>query len=196
MEPSNADPEIKAERDGALEARLIGLGFDLQESRESKEEGHAGSGGAGSTCGEEQSSISIKDKKAGERQRLQKILLSPKLASHAFWWFPFPADEPGCPGQKPSWGSRLKQHRISSPSALCCPLLSTEGNNTPSLGPEGLLLTSYTLTKELQTFSVKDEIVKYLGFAEQSVANTQPWGDPEGWDGEGGGRGDRDAEHM
>ena len=51
MEASNADPEIKAERDGALEARRMGLGFDLQESRESKEEGHAGSGGAGSTWG-------------------------------------------------------------------------------------------------------------------------------------------------
>ena len=23
-----------------------------------------------------------------------------------------------------------------------------------------------------------------------------PWGNPEGWDGEGGGRGDRDGEHM
>ena len=23
-----------------------------------------------------------------------------------------------------------------------------------------------------------------------------PWEDPEGWDGEGGGRGDRDGEHM
>ena len=73
----------------------------------------------------------------------QKILLSPKSASHAFWWFPFPAQEPWCPGQKPSRASRLqKRYRISSPSALCCPLLSTEGNNTLLLDLEGLLLIS------------------------------------------------------
>ena len=57
MEPSNEDQEIKAERDGALGTRLIELGFDLQESRQSKEEGQARRGGARCACGEEQSSI-------------------------------------------------------------------------------------------------------------------------------------------
>ena len=69
MEPSNEGKEIKAERDGALGTRRIELGFDLQESKESNEEGQAGSGGARCACGEEQSSIYIKDRKAGGMKR-------------------------------------------------------------------------------------------------------------------------------
>ena len=31
---------------------------------------------------------------------------------------------------------------------------------------------------------------------ETGCSGLVPWDDPEGWDGEGGGRGDRDGEHM
>ena len=39
-------------------------------------------------------------------------------------------------------------------------------------------------------------IVVYLSGLLHSVLGLVHWDDPEGWDGEGGGRGDQDGEHM
>ena len=107
MEPSNEGKEIKAERDGALGTRRIELGFDLQESKESNEEGQAGSGGARCACGEEQSSIYIKDRKAGgmkrDSRRFYFLPNQPHMHSGGFLFQPMSSgalgrNHPGVPG--------------------------------------------------------------------------------------------------
>ena len=116
MEPSNEDQDIKAERDGALGTRWIELGFDLQESRESNEEGQAGSGGARCACGEEQSSTYIKDRKAGGMQRdSRRFYFLPNQPHMHSGGFPFQPMSSGALGRNHPGVPRCR-HGIESPA--------------------------------------------------------------------------------
>ena len=51
------------------------------------------------------------------------------------------------------------------------------------------------VTKD-NTFVLRRHMVKYLEILCLKCSGRVQWEDPEGWDGEGGRRGDRDGEHM
>lgn len=134
MEPNNERPRNKGgERDRTLGARLQELGLDLRGEQRPRQRVEQEVVGPDLHVRKSRlASTQKRDGKAGGR--LGEVLLSPRSASHTFWWF-LPTlwcHEAWCPRQNPLWDSGQEDEcGISRTSALCCPRL--QGATTPSL---------------------------------------------------------------